>query len=501
MKRSSNKHYLLWIMILLPLFSFDSLFSQAKHPQPPDAKKIPVADTMFNVVRVDNYDWLENKKDPEVIEYLEAENAYTEAVMKHTESLQNKLYEEMKNRIKETDLSVPVKIEDYYYYTRTEEGKQYSIYCRKKGSLDAEEEILLDQNARAKGQDYYHIGVFKVSPNHQLLAFSEDTTGSEAYTLYFKNLESGEFFPEKIENTYYSMEWGNNNQNVFYTVLDDTKRPYKLYRHQLNTQPKKDVLVHEEDDQAYYLGIYKTKSKKYLLMQLGSMVTSEVHFLDANNPGGKFQVIHPRQHQMEYSVEHHSDRFYIVTNEDAKNFKVVTAPVENPSKDNWSDYIPHRKEVKIDGLDTFKDHLVIYQRENGLKTIRIINFSNDEDYRIDFPEPSYTYWPGENPDFDSEMLRFTYTSLVTPKAVYDYNMNTRTRELKKQDEVLGGYNPENYESERIFAEARDGTKIPISLVYKKGMIKKGENPLLLYGYGKFVGQRIHLRHSTYPGWW
>ncbi len=454
-------------------------------PKPPVAKKIPKADTLFGDVRVDNYYWLRDRNNPEVLDYLKAENEYALAVMKDTEGLQEKLYKEMLGRIKETDLSVPVKIDDYYYYTRTEEGKQYPIYCRKKGSLDAPEEVLLDQNKLAEGHDFCRLGVYKISPNHRFLAYSVDFAGSETYTLRIKDLQTGKLLADSIPNTYYSVEWANDNQTLFYTTLDETMRPFRLYRHRLGEQPQSDVLVFEEPDQAYYLSLAKTRSKAYLLINLNSMVTSEVWYLRANQPEGQFRVIHPRQHGMEYSVEHHGKYFFIVTNDNAKNFKVMRAPVNRPQKKYWKEFIPYDRKVKIDGVDAFKNHLVIYQRENGLKTIRIFNFANGENYRVKFPEDVYTYWAGDNPDYNTNLLRFTYTSFVTPRSVYDYNMDTRTWELKKQDEVLGGYNPDLYRSERVFATARDGTRVPISLVYRKGLKKDGKNPLYLYGYGAY----------------
>ncbi len=457
-----------------------------KLPKPPVAKKIPKSDTLFGDVRVDNYYWLRDRKNPDVINYLKAENEYALAVMKDSEALQKKLYDEMLSRIKETDLSVPVKIDDYYYYTRTEEGKQYPIYCRKKGSLEAPEEVLLDQNKLAEGHDFCRLGVYKVSPNHRYLAYSVDFRGSETYTLRIKDLQTGELLPDSIPNTYYSVEWANNNRTLFYTTLDRTMRPYRLYRHSLGEQPDSDVLVFEEPDQAYYLSLTKTRSKAYLLINLNSMVTSEVWYLRADRPEGQFRVIHPRQHGMEYYVEHHGKEFYIVTNDnDAKNFKVMVAPVSRPGKKNWKEFIPHNRAVKIDAVDAFQNYLVVYQRENGLKTIRIFDFVSGKDHRIQFPEEVYTYWPGDNPVYNTDWLRFTYTSFITPRTVYDYNMKTRKWELKKRDEVLGGYDPNQYQSERVFAIARDGTKVPISLVYRKGLKKNGKNPLYLYGYGAY----------------
>lgn len=453
----------------------------------PMAKTVPKTDSIHGEVRVDNYFWLRNRNNPEVIEYLEAENKYTEAMMKHTEKLQEQLYQELLGRIKETDLSVPEKIDAYYYYTRTEEGKQYPTYCRKKGNLEAEEEILLDQNALAAGHKYLRIGVYKISPNHQFLAYSIDPTGSETYTLYVKDLNSGELLEDKILNTYYDVEWANDNKTLFYSILDEAKRPYKIYRHGLGNDPKADVLVYHEKDEAFYIDISKTKSKAYLLVTLRSKTTSEVHYLEADRPTENFRGIHPRQHEMEYYLDHHSDKFFIRTNENAKNFKLMETLLTAPSKKNWKEVIPHRDSVKIEGLNVFKNHLVVYERENGLKKIRIHHAGNvGSCFYVDFPEPVYTFLPDRNPDFNTNILRFNYASLVTPRSVYDYNMEHKTRELKKQYEVLGGYDPALYKSERIFAKASDDAIIPISLVYKKEMFKKdGSNPLYLYGYGSY----------------
>jgi len=452
---------------------------------PPVARISHKADTLHGDIRIDDYFWLRERSSPEVIEYLEDENKYTGAMMKHTEKFQQQLYKELLGRIKETDLSVPYKLDNYYYYSRTEEGKQYPIYCRKKGTLDADEEILLDQNELAAGHEYLELGVYKVSPDHKFLAYSVDTVGSERYTLYIKDLEKNALFEEEIPNTGYTLAWANDNRTIFYTVEDEASRPYRLYRHTLGTDPDKDFLVYEEMDDAMFLYVSRTKSEKYILMELGSHTTTEVRTLSANEPTKDFRIIHPRQNEMEYYVRHHGDRFFILTNDQAKNFRLMEAPITDPSRKNWSEIIPHRDSVKIDGIDVFKDHLVVFERENGLKKIRIINISSGETHYVDFPEPVYTFWRGKNPEFESTMLRFTYTSLVTPRSIFDYHMETRSRELKKQYEVLGGYDASLYESQRIFAKAEDRTMIPISLVYKKGILKDGRNPLLLTGYGSY----------------
>ncbi len=452
---------------------------------PPVAKIIPEADTLHGDVRIDNYYWLRDRANPEVIEYLEAENKYTEDIMKHTEKFQKQLYKELLGRIKETDLSVPEKIDDYYYYSRTEEGKQYRIFCRKKGELNAKEEILLDQNELAKGYDYFRIGAFEITLDHQLLAYSIDTTGSETYTLYIKDLNTGELLKDEIKDIDDYIAWTNDSKTIFYATQDATRRPYKVYRHSLGTTQKEDKIVYHEKDEAFYVYISKTKSKKYLLITSGSKTTTEIRYLNANSPKDSFKIIHPRQHKMKYYIDHHNDKFYILTNDNAKNFKLMEVSVHNPLKKNWKEVIPHRNSIKIDDFSVFKSHLVVYERENGLKKIRIMNLVNNEIHYVDFPEPVYSFRQGANPDFNSKILRFTYMSLVTPRSVFDYNMDTRSRELKKQYEILGGYDPSLYQSERIFAQAQDGTMIPISLVYKKGMVKNGSNPLFLTGYGAY----------------
>jgi oligopeptidase B len=454
-------------------------------PSPPVAERIEYTDTVNGNVRVDYYHWLRNRGDSAVIAYLNAENAYTEAVMKHTEKMQEEIYQELKSRIKETDLSVPVKEDSFYYYSRDEEGKQYKIYCRKKGSLDAEEEILLDVNKLAKGYDFFDVGVRVVSPDHRILAYSVDTTGRERFTLYFKNLETGELLPDVVSDISYSVAWGNDNKSVFYTIRDEAQRPYKLFRHTLGDNSENDVLVYHEPDDAFWLSIKKSKSEKYLLMEIGSETTTEYRFLDADNPMGTFTVVNPRQPEMEYYVENHGDQFIILTNDNAKNFKMMTTPVSRPGKKNWKEIIPTSDNIKLDDFDVFQDYLVVYERENGLQQIRVRPFGSEEEYYVQFDEPAYSINKQSNPEYDTHKLRFMYFSLTTPKTIYDYDMVARTKEMLKQYEVVGGYNPDDYQAERIFATAKDGTKIPISLVYKKGMARDGNNPFYLYCYGAY----------------
>ncbi|MBD3216848.1 MAG: prolyl oligopeptidase family serine peptidase [candidate division Zixibacteria bacterium] len=453
---------------------------------PPTAEKKPHVDTLHGDIRVDDYYWLRDKEDSNVIAYLEAENEYLEKVMAHTEDFQEDMYEEILSRIKETDINVPYRLGDYYYYSRTEEGKDYPIYCRKKGSLEAEEEIYLDQNVLAKSYDYMDIGLMKISPSQQLLAYTIDTTGFENFTLFVKDLESGDLHPDIIKNCGYSVEWANDNQTLFYTIRDSANRPFKLFRHKLATEQENDALVYHETDDMYWMGVGKTKDDEYLIMATGTRGTDEYYFLDADNPTGKFKIVHPRTRGLEYSIDHYKGTWYIVTNDNATNFKLMKAPVENPGKDNWSEVIPHREDVKLDYIDLFEDHMVVWERADGLRQVQIRNFGTGEKHYVEFPEPVYSVSPGSTPEFKSKKVRLDYVSLVTPQSVFDYDMNTKEMELKKQREVLGGYDKTQYASERVFATGNDGAKIPISIMYRKDNFKKdGTNPMYFYVYGAY----------------
>ena len=454
-------------------------------PSAPSARIQPHRTSVHGETRTDDYHWLRERDDPAVLSHLERENAHTAAVMRHTEGLQKTLYEEIRGRIQETDLSVPARDGAYYYYSRTIAGKQYRVRCRKKGSLAAPEEVLLDENELAEGRAYFRVGVFGVSPDHRLLAYSVDDDGSETYTLRVKDLSTGELLPDEITNTYYGLAWANDNKTFFYTVLDDAKRPHQVYRHVLGTSPAADVRVHDERDEKFHVRLSKTRSDRFILVSIDSAITSEVRFLDADRPTGEFRVIHPREHGVEYSVSHHGDSFFITTNAEAVNFRLVRAPVSDPGRPNWSEVIPHRPAVKLDGTDAFKDHLVIYERDAGIRRLRIRSLADGEDHYVSFPEPVYTASGGDNRVYDTRTLRFNFTSLVTPRSVFDYDMQTRRRELKKQEEVLGGYDPADYVSQRLFATAADGTRVPVSLVHRKGTPLDGTAPMLLYGYGSY----------------
>ncbi|MBT9313962.1 S9 family peptidase [Leptothoe spongobia] len=456
----------------------------------PIAKKQPKTLEKHGDIRIDDYYWLRDRNSPLTLDYLKAENDYAAAQTAHTQDFQKALYDEMLGRIQETDLSVPTKDGDYFYYSRTEEGKAYRILCRKQGSLDATEEILLDENELAKGHDFFALGDYETSLNHQLIAYATDTNGSERCNLVFKDLTTGKLFPEEIEDMS-EVIWANDNRTVFYTRLDDAHRPYQVWKHRLGEDPGNDQLIYEETDEAFYVSLGGTRSEAYVLISINSKITSEIHILDANHPDGDFQIVAPRQHGVEYSISHHpgndkdSDRFYIVTNEDAINSKLMVTPVNALGKENWKTVIPHRSDVQLKGISVFIDHLVIYERQGGLPTIRIQKLSTGQETNLDFPEPTYSVWAGAMPEFDNKILRFSYTSLITPSSVFDHDMDTHERELKKEMPVVGGYDRNQYQSEWLMATAPDGTQVPISLVYKKGLKRNGTNPLLLYAYGSY----------------
>lgn len=452
---------------------------------PPRPRQIPHEIFAHGLQWNDPYFWLRDRGNPEVLKHLQAENAYTEQMMADTQPFQEKLYKEILSRIKETDLSVPVKIDDYFYYTRTEQGKQYAIHCRKKGGA-GHEEIILDQNVLAEGLEYFRLGVCKVSPDHQKLAYSVDANGSELFTVRVKDLQSGRLLPDTIPATYPNLEWAADNRTFFYTILDPAKRPYQLLRHRLDEPSSQDALVYHEEDEAYFVTLYKTKDRQYLMLDLASKVTTEIRCLESSAPGGNFQVLQPRIRGMEYSAEHYQGKFLIVTNDaGAQNFKLIECPVTSPSKNFWKEIIGARPEVKIEGMSIFQNHWVLYEREQGLTHIRVMNPQNYESFRIDFPEPVYTVEPAGNPDYHSKLLRFEYASLITPPSVFDFDMETKTRELKKQQEVLGGYDSSQYVSERLWARSHDGVQVPVSIVYKRGISRNGQNPLFLYGYGSY----------------
>jgi oligopeptidase B len=453
---------------------------------PPVAKVIPKQLEKHGDIRIDNYYWLRERENQEVIDYLEVENAYTDAVMGHTKELQEKIYEEIVCRIKETDISVPVKKDDYFYYSREEAGKQYPIYCRKKGSLEAKEEIILDINRLAKGHDFCSIGSREVSFNQDLLAYAVDFVGRRKYSIYIKDLSTGELLEDSIADTTPNMAWANDNKTLFYAVQHPvTLRYFRIYRHVLGQNPSEDVLVYEEEDEEFSCFVQKSKSKKFLFIGSVQTLSTEYRYLSADDPNGKFRIILPREENHEYSVDHYLDYFYIRTNWKAENFRLMKTRIEETGKDHWEEVIPHRKTVFLDSFEIFKDYLVVQERSLGLIHMRIIPSSGEVEYTLAFDEPAYTASVDQNPDFDTQLLRYSYTSLTTPYSVYDYNMKTRERTLLKRIEVLGGFEPDHYKTERLWAEAKDGVKVPISIVYRKGIKRDGSNPLFLYGYGSY----------------
>jgi oligopeptidase B len=474
--------------------------TQQTKSAPPMAKKIPHTISEHGHSREDNYYWMrlsdeqknapEDKRDQQtkdVLDYLNAENDYCKKVLAHTEDFQKRLFEEMKGRIKETDESVPVKDNGYWYYTRFEAGKDYSFQCRKKEDLNTgTEEILVNGPERAAGHDYWALGGLDVSDDNKILSWSEDILSRRVYTVYFRNLETGEMLADKIEGTSGGATWAADNKTVFYSKKDPvTLRDCQIWRHTLGTPQADDVLVFQENDEEFRCGIYRTKSKKYLVINSSQTLSTEFQVLESANPEGKFRMVQPRERDHEYGLDHFGDKFYIVTNLNAKNFRLMECPENATTKENWKEVIAHRNDVLLEGIEIFKDYLVVDERKAGLTQLRIIKWADRSEHYMQFPDPAYAAGVGANPDFNTEILRYGYSSLTTPSSTFDYNMSTRTSELKKQQEVVGGHNPADYVSERIYATAKDGTQVPISLVYKKGTNKDGKAPLLLYAYGSY----------------
>ncbi|MCF7796555.1 MAG: S9 family peptidase [Lentisphaeria bacterium] len=454
-----------------------------KQMKPPTAQRIARVDTTLGDVRTDYYYWLRDRENPVVITYLEAENKYARKMMAPTEKLQELLFQELKGRIKEDDQSVPVRKGEYYYYSRDEAGKQYSIFCRKKGSLETGEEVLLDENVLAEGFDYHRVRTMRISPDHNLLAFVTDTSGNEIYTLYVKDLRTGERLLDVIPAIDGDVQWANDNRTLFYTKQDAAHRPYQLYRHTLGSDGI-DELVFTEPDERFWLDIGKTKDEQYLLINLGSKITSEVWFLSADRPADAFKLIEERKNGREYSVTHRNGKFYIVTNDNALNFRLMQTSVTSPGYANWEEVLPYDEAIKLDYISVFKNYLALFERAEGLKRIRILNPVNGRLHTITYPDAAYTVWPTGNVEFDTDVLRFGYSSLVSPTTVFDFNMTTHERHTLKVDEVPG-YDASQYESKRVWATAAHGTPIPISMVYKKGFVQDGSHPCWLYGYGAY----------------
>jgi oligopeptidase B len=464
------------------------------------AKKIPFEMTEHGDTRVDNYYWMrlsdEQKNAPDstrdqqtkdVLDYLNAENAYTKSMLAHTDAFQAKLFEEMKGRIKETDQSVPVKDNGYWYYTRYEAGKDYAFNCRKKDSMETgTEEVLVNGPALAQGHDYWALGGIDVSEDNTIVVYSEDVVSRRIYTASFRNIQTGEMLADKIEGIAGCPVWANDNKTLFYVKKDPTTlREFQIWKHTLGTPQSSDVVVFEEKDEEFSCFVYKTKSKKYMVIGSNQTLSNEYRVLSADAPVGDFKVIQPRERNLEYSIDHFGDRFYITTNLDAKNFRLMSCPETATTKENWQEVIAHRTEVLLEGIEIFKDYLVVEERKNGLVQIRVIRWNDKSEYYVEFQDPTYSAGVGANPDFETEVLRYGYSSMTTPASTYDFNMTSKDRKLMKQQEVVGGHDPNQYSSERLYATATDGTLVPISLVYKKGTPLDGSAPTLLYAYGSY----------------
>jgi oligopeptidase B len=449
-------------------------------------KKIPTRLEKHGHVRIDDYYWLRERDNPEVIAYLNAENEQAEKAMAKVRPSEEKLFEEIKARFKQTDMSVPYQRDGYFYYTRYEEGKEYPIFARKRGSLDEPEEIMLDANVMAEGHEFFAIGGWAVSSARDLLAYAVDTQGRRVYTTYFKNLATGEMLGDVIPEVSENLTWANDNRTLFYAKQDPTTlRAHRIYRHVLGSNPAEDQLVFEETDETFAAYVFKTKSKKYLMIVSSHTLSQEYRYLEADNPTGTFNVFLSRKRDHEYHVDHYQDRFLIRTNDQAKNFRLMATPIDKTQKEYWQEIIPHRQDVFLGDFEIFKDYLVLEERSRGLNQIRVVPWSGGGEHYLQFEEPAYRANLGTNLEFDTTTLRFDYTSMKTPLSIYDYDMVTRTKTLLKQEEVLGGFKPDDYVTERLYALAADGTEIPLSIVYRKGIRRDGQNPLLLYGYGAY----------------
>ncbi len=450
----------------------------------PVATKKPKELTTHGDTRLDPYYWLNERENPEVIDYLTAENQYLDTMLSHSKGFQEKLYNELVGRIKQTDMSVPYKENGYFYITRYEEGQEYAIHSRRKGTMDAAEEIMLDVNQLAKGFDYYAVGGRSVSPDNKLLVYGEDTLSRRIYTLRIKDLTTGEMLPDIIPNTGGSATWAEDNKTIFYTSKDTTLRDYKIWKHRIGTPASSDKVVYEEKDETFGAFVYKTKSKKYIVIGSYSTVSQEFQYMDAANPDGQLKIFQPRKRGLEYSIEHFNDIWYVRTNKDAKNFRLMKTPVTATSEDNWTEVIGNRDDVLLEGMDVFKDYLVLSERKAGITQLRVMPTNGKEHY-IEFGEKAYVAFSSTNPEFDTDILRLNYQSLTTPNTTYDYNMKSKEKTMLKQQEVLGGFDAGDYRSERVMAKVRDGVEVPVSIVYHKDTPIDGTSPCLLYGYGSY----------------
>ena len=455
---------------------------------PPVVAKKPTELKIHNDVRIDDYFWLNQREDKEVLEYLNAENDYFEQMTAHTKDFEKNLFEEMKARIKEDDESVPYKYNGYWYISKFETGKDYPIYTRKKETLNAQEELLFDCNVMAEGHDYFRLVGLSVSPNNKMVSFGIDVTGRRNYTIQVKNLETNEIGIDSIENSTGSSTWSNDNKTLFYTKKNEqTLRSDEIYKHQLGKPKNEDTLVFREDAETFGVTIYKTKSRKYLVIACYSTMTNEYHILNADTPDGEFKVFQERVRGLEYSISHYKDQFYILTNADeSTNFKLMKTYEAQTKIEHWQEVIAHREDTLLEDIDIFKDYLVVSERSNGLNLIRIKRWDETDDYYLPFDNETYTAFTGTNVDFDTDILRYSYNSMTTPASIIDFNMNTKSKTIRKEQQVLGGkFDKNNYKSERVWSVANDGTKIPISIVYRKGTKKDGSAPLLQYAYGSY----------------
>jgi len=451
----------------------------------PIADKIPHLENVHGVARTDHYQWMKNKDDQKVLDYLNAENDYTNAVTGKNKVLEKQLFTEMLARIKEDDLSVPAKEDEYFYYSRTEKGKSYPIHFRKYLTLDAKEEILLDENLLAEGHEYFALGDFEVSDDHSLLAYSIDNNGGEQYDIFVKEISSGKIIDSSVKVTSGNLFWANDNTTLFYTELDSVMRPYKLVRHTIKTPVNQDVTVFVEEDPSFFLFADKTKSKAFFIIHLANQITSEAWYLSTNDIEGEFKLFEKRQKNIEYSIEHQGNYFYIVTNENAENFKLMHTLVDKPEKKYWQETFTYKKEIKLDDIETFERHIVIYGRKNGLKCITILDTLYNKKHDLQFPEETYVFWDTSNPEYKSNKLRLVYSSLVTPRTVLEYDMSKMILKTLKEYKVLGNYDKSQFTTKRIFVLAEDGSKIPMSIVHKKDLKLDGTNPCCLYAYGSY----------------
>ena len=483
------------LLILLSAIFLTSCMNNSVTP--PIAEKQPYEMIKHNDVRVDDYYWMRltddqkkaenyDEKTQKVVDYINNENIYTQESLKHTNKFQDKLFDEIVGRIKKDDESVPYFSNGYFYYTKYEPGKEYAINCRKKGTLDSDEEIILDQNILADGKDYFAVGGWSVSPNNEWLAYSTDYVSRRIYTVHFKNLLTGETIQNAISNSSGSVAWANDNRTVFYTSKNDvTLLSEKIWRHKLGSDSKSDEMVYHEKDDTFYSGVYRSKSGDYIIIYNVSTLVSDFHILNADKPDGDFVNFSPREKEHEYSIDHYQDKFFIISNWDAKNNRLMETSETKTSKKNWKEVIPHRDDVHLLDMEIFKDHLVINERKDGLRGLRIIHQKTGKDEYLDFGESTYTSRISTNREFNTNVLRYSYSSMLTPSSTYDYNMDSGQLTLMKQQEVVGGYDQNNYESERLYAIARDGEKVPISIVYKKDLKKVESQNLLLYAYGSY----------------